>query len=103
MNTLTHLNKQAWMVGLTGLVLIMGVPAQAAPHHADPLFLAARSDDSREMHPQGDKSRASKREAEKRDDAPGYGYGYERRQRQERPRDNADGQDTRQRHRPPHD
>lgn len=98
MNTLTHLNKQAWIAGLTGLVLVMAVPAQAAPFDADTLLLAARSDDSREPRPQGERSRGSKREADKRDDVPGYGYGYERRQRQGQvqPRENADGQESRQ-------
>ena len=86
--------RQIWIFGLAALGLAMAAPVQAAPDFMDGAFIVVKNDrgdevrqDQREARkdapPKGDKSRASKREAEREEpQGYGYGYGYERRQQQ---------------------
>jgi len=95
MNTLMDINtRQPWIFGLAALGLALAAPAQAAPDFMDGGFIVATSDRGDEARPdrrdtrknkqasEGNKRRASEREAE-REEPQGYGYGYERRQQKQ--------------------
>lgn len=84
--------RQTWIFGLAALGVALAAPVQAAPDFMDGAFIVAKNergdevrqeprDPRKDVSPEGDKRRASKREVE-REEAQGYGYGYERRQKQ---------------------
>lgn len=84
--------QKTWIFGLAALGLALAAPVQAAPDFMDGAFIVAKSDRGDEVRPdprgarkdappEGDKRRATRREAV-REEPQGYGYGYERRQQE---------------------
>jgi hypothetical protein len=85
--------RQLGILGLAALGLALAAPVQAAPKFMDGAFIVVSQNDpadearrdrreaSNGAPPEGNKRRASKRDAT-REEPQGYGYGYERRQQQ---------------------